>query len=363
MDANGEVVDSISLTTSEFGSYSGKFTLPSNLLNGQFTIHDNSTKSELRVAVEEYKRPKFFVDVAKPTGTFRLNDTISLIGTATSYAGNSINAAVVNYRVTRRAIIPLWTRAFSSRIWPPHRAEEMEIVNGTTETDATGKFIIRFPALPDLSISKDEHPVFHYEVIANITDINGETRTAVSSVEVAYQAMKLDLYIENSIHSDSLHQLKIAALNMNDSLIEADVKVTIHRLNNPSKIFRERYWEQPDQFIMSKEEYYSNFPHDIYSDETDMTKWAKGNSVTEMNVKTSPNDTAFSLQRVAAWEPGWYVFEATSKDKFNQVVTIKEFVQVYNTKLVSSFVSSNVTAVKKIAEPGDKIILFFFVEC
>ncbi len=39
---NNEVVDSIEcVTTNDFGSYSAKFTLPANLLNGDFRIEDD----------------------------------------------------------------------------------------------------------------------------------------------------------------------------------------------------------------------------------------------------------------------------------------------------------------------------------
>ncbi|MCP2937069.1 MG2 domain-containing protein, partial [Salmonella enterica subsp. enterica serovar Typhimurium] len=40
VDANGQKIDSLELTSNEFGSYSGKFNLPSNSLNGMFYIQD-----------------------------------------------------------------------------------------------------------------------------------------------------------------------------------------------------------------------------------------------------------------------------------------------------------------------------------
>ncbi len=79
-DPNEDAVDSLSLTTNSYGSYFGKFTLPNNLLNGEFTITDEETYSELRIRVEEYKRPKFSVEISKPSGTYRVNDTINVTG-------------------------------------------------------------------------------------------------------------------------------------------------------------------------------------------------------------------------------------------------------------------------------------------
>ena len=39
-DTNGEEVDSLELSTNEFGSYNGKFRLPENRLNGEFAIQE-----------------------------------------------------------------------------------------------------------------------------------------------------------------------------------------------------------------------------------------------------------------------------------------------------------------------------------
>jgi hypothetical protein len=66
---------------------------------------------------------------------------------------------------------------------------------------------------------------------------------------------------------------------MNDVFEKAQVNISIHKLTAPTRKFRNRYWQQPDQFVMSKEEYYKLFPYDIYSDENDITKWAREKKV------------------------------------------------------------------------------------
>ena len=43
--------------------------------------------------------------------------------------------------------------------------------------------------------------------------------------------------------------------------------LALPKYNRPTKIFRERYWDMPDQFTMSKNEYEGLFPYDIYKDE------------------------------------------------------------------------------------------------
>ena len=56
---------------------------------------------------------------------------------------------------------------------------------------------------------------------------------------------------------------------MNGEFEPANVKVTITKLKEEKRLIRNRYWERPDQFVMSKEEYIRNFPYDEYDNETD----------------------------------------------------------------------------------------------
>ena len=63
---------------------------------------------------------------------------------------------------------------------------------------------------------------------------------------------------------------------MNGEFEPANVKVTITKLKEEKRLIRERYWERPDQFVMSKEEYISNFPYDEYDNETDQRKLGEG---------------------------------------------------------------------------------------
>lgn len=336
-DANGQKVDSVSLTTNEFGSYHGKFTLPSNLLNGRFIMREKGTMSDIYLNVEEYKRPKFQVEIAQPTGTYRLGDTISVEGHALAFAGNNINGATVRYRVVRRSMVPMWMNSygFGRSIWPPRGREETEVVNGTVLTDANGKFTVKFRALPDNSIPQQQKPVFNYYVTADVTDGSGETRSGNTTVQVGYDALKLNVSVAELIDKDTAQRVVIVSTNMNDSFEASNVKLSVAKLLAPTRLFRERYWEQPDQFIMSKEEYYKLFPHDMYSDEIDKSKWKKEEPLFVAEVMTrgeTPVDVPF-----ATLQPGWYLFEAAATDKYGSQVTTKQYVQVIQDTLTGPF--------------------------
>ncbi|HEX4372739.1 MAG TPA: MG2 domain-containing protein, partial [Puia sp.] len=185
-DANQQKVDSLSLTTNDFGTYNGKFKLPENLLNGEFKITDDSTGNEQMFSVEEYKRPKFYVEYEKLKGTYHINDSIKITGSAKAYAGNNIDGADVKYRVVRQARYPypwLYSR------WGNPQTRSQEILHGEIKTNSDGKFFITFIAIPDKTIKKELEPVFEYSVTADITDINGETRSGETQVPVGYKAL------------------------------------------------------------------------------------------------------------------------------------------------------------------------------
>ena len=349
-DANYQKLAELIVTTNEFGSYKGSFRLPEGQMNGQFSLLDTVTNGTSNFNVEEYKRPKFFAEIQKPKGTYRVNDSIKVTGMAKAYAGNNIDGAKVSYRVVRKVRYPIWWGWGSYyKRFPGGNNEETEITNGETRTDAKGEFKIDFKALPDESVDKKNQPTFYYEVSADITDINGETRSGNTSVAVAYQALQLHIDMQEKIHGDSLKAFNIRSSNLNDIFEKAKVNVTFTKVKSPGKIFRNRYWEVPDQFTMSRDEYYSYFPHDVYKDEGKVQNWPLAEKFIDITDSTSEN-SKFKIQNLK-FDAGWYKIIATTKDKYGEDVRAEKFIQVPGEN--DEPVIVNVT--KATAEPGEKI--------
>ena len=66
-DVNGQEVERRKFRSNEFGSFSGTFTAPQGVATGRMTIQvDSGPNGSTGIRVEEYKRPKFVVDVEKP---------------------------------------------------------------------------------------------------------------------------------------------------------------------------------------------------------------------------------------------------------------------------------------------------------
>src|SRR5690606_20196476 len=89
-DANYQDIDSLRLTTNEYGSFSGTFRLPASGLNGNFSLYSKKENAAASFYVEEYKRPKFYAEYEPVKETYRVNDSITVTGFAKAYAGNNI---------------------------------------------------------------------------------------------------------------------------------------------------------------------------------------------------------------------------------------------------------------------------------
>lgn len=191
-DHNYQEVDHLDLVTNAFGSASGTFTAPSGQLTGAMTISCNQLDGSTSIRVEEYKRPKFKVELNPPQEEGRLDEEIELQGQAMAYSGAAIDGANVSYRVTREVsnYSSLWGAGYYYG-----SSNTVEIAHGLVSTDTEGKFSLRFIARPDRSIPKSNQPTFIYKVSVDVTDGTGETRSKSLSIQVGYVSMSLNIYI------------------------------------------------------------------------------------------------------------------------------------------------------------------------
>jgi hypothetical protein len=349
-DANYQIIDSAEVTTNDFGSFNGKFTLPQSVLNGIFQIVDKKGESNMSFSVEEYKRPKFYVAFEKVKDTYKVGDTVTISGNAKAYAGNNIDGAKVVYRVVRqpRFVYPwlFW------RSWQP-QADPMEIAHGGAVTDANGAFKISFPAIADKRIQPKLEPVFDYRIIADVTDINGETRSSEYIVSAGYKSLLLKLSVAEKLPLDSFKNISIRTENMNGEYQPSTVSVSIIKLLPEQRLIRGRYWEQPDQFIMNKEEFIGYFPNDEYQNEGDYKTWKNGEEVYS-NTDSTRVSSQFAVGRLHL-TAGHYQVIVTTKDKDGLEVKDLRHVELYDPKS-KGFTSPQYLWTKgsEAIEPGEK---------
>lgn len=349
-DVNSQKISELNLVSNEYGTFSGTFTAPVAGLTGQMTI--TNTYGSTYISVEEYKRPKFEVTFNPIKGSYKLNENVKVTGKAKAYSGSNIDGAEVKYRVTRTVIYPYWYYWYRS--YTPQKAA-IEIGNGVTKTDENGEYTIDFKAIPDFSVNKKYKPSFNYIIYADVTDINGETHSSQKTVTVGYTALMASVTIPSDVNKDEKNDYEIKTTNLSGEKEPAKGTITIYKLKQPDKIFRERLWNRPDKFLLKKDEYYSSFPYDIYDDENNMYKWDKDGKVMETIFDTE-KDSILKLTQLTAWKQGKYILELKTKDKYGEDVEAYSYFTVYSLK--EKNIAENAidwfTPIKIEGEPGEK---------
>ena len=353
-DANYQEIARQKVQTNEYGSYRGSFVIPNGRLLGRMSIYDKFGNQS--ISVEEYKRPKFKVVFEELKKEVFLNDRVVVHGRAKSYSGTPITNAKVSYRVVRKAEFPY--RYYSWSIPPITNKGEMEIARGITKTNAIGSFKIPFDAIPDLSISKESKPIFNYKIIAEVTDINGETQSRETFTKVGYQSLLLDLEMRSKWKLNQKETITIVTKNLNGTLIRAKGKLSLRPLKKQNRIIRKSHWSKVDQSLWKEEEFIKHFPHDAYSKEDQPQNREIEKRVWKSDFDTGKN-TKFQINTSPKWREGTYVLIATVVGSKGEKIEIKKFISLQSDKSIklSEPKALEVLLYKDNLQPGDSALI------
>lgn len=315
VNPNHEEVKTLSLTTNEFGSVSGEFMLPTSGLTGQYYLKSSFGeasglyRSRYYFSVEAYKRPKFEVSFTPVKGVFELGREVTVHGKAEAYSGADLSQAMVNYRVVRQPIYPYlpWWRQ------RPYQSP-VTLEQGTMQTTTDGEFEIEFTAIPDDEQQEqaDQPRTYRYRIVAEVTDVNGETHEAEQTLVVGDWRYELTLPIADKIELTKLDTLPIVTKNLNGKLVAAQGAITLTKINPPQRVLRDSPFPEMDMMTYDRDTFINYFPHLAYGAEYKKKNWKKGEVVLKQTFDTE--DSQGVAVDTKDWTPGYYRLKAAIVD-------------------------------------------------
>lgn len=325
-DANGKEVAKAQHQCNDYGAFSGSFTVPTGRGTGQMNLHVlNGPYGYAYFNVEEYKRPKFQVELVRPKEAARLGAEVVMTGKAAAYTGAAIGGAKVQWRVVREVRFPLWCW-WGRFCLPPGRGDSQNIAHGTAVTGTDGAFTIKFIAAPDLSVPEKTEPTFSFQVYADVTDSTGETRSDSQETRAGYTALQATVGADEWQTPEKPVEWSIATSSLDGEPQAARGTLKIHALKQPDKVVRAElrdhrsYWSHRS-YITQKSE--------PKPDPANPESWELAAVVAEQPFET---DATGKAKLTAPLKPGIYRAMLETKDRFGKTVTARHTVQVVDVK-------------------------------
>lgn len=200
-NANNKCIDSLQLSTDDWGNLSGTFCMPATCLPGHFSLRVQAPGvcGVVSFRVEEYKRPTFTVATTEPRADYAPGDTVQLCGKAQTYSGIPIAGARVQYRVSRS-------------VWGWRSSAPFEPQSGEVRTDSLGRF-----ALPVwLAAEADSHSPYsryYFRVSYAVTADNGETVQGEATLPLANRPARYTADLPPVVCKEQLPDFTVSLVN------------------------------------------------------------------------------------------------------------------------------------------------------
>ncbi len=320
VDANQREVAKSAHRTNDYGSFSGSFPAPQTGLTGEMNIIVRAGPSgRTTVRVEEYKRPKFRIELAAPNDSPKLGERVTITGKAVAFSGSAMSGCSVKWRVSRSTGF-----GFSPR----------NIARGVLETKADGSFSMEFKADQDSVFLGGADTLFTFQIEVDVTDTTGETRSESRSIRIGNLGLEAEISTDEWLPSGNPVRLKIQTKTLNDEGHAAEGKLRIFRLKQPETVVRRR------------------LPDDYQSRADDLSTWdAEEQLFTEVAFAT---DRSGKGSVPIALEAGPYRAVLETKDAAGKPVTAQTSLNVLNMdgKPLVARIPDILVAPKWEAEPG-----------
>ena len=229
-DPNGQQVAQDSIVTDDFGMASTSFVVPKDRIAGVYQLsirHEDAYLESTAIHVEEYKQPKFMVTINSNSGEVPMfGKEMTVKGMAASYNGVPVSGAKVKYTVHRSRMHRWWWRGYGP-------VEQSEVGTGEVSTAADGSFEVKFVPEPDSSVELSTKPCFEYTIEVDVTDINGESHPARTSMRVGFRNAFVSLK-NMKTELRTLDGLETEYIDLNGNPLPGKVDIRIERLKQPA---------------------------------------------------------------------------------------------------------------------------------
>lgn len=353
-DANYKSVFQQKFKSNDFGTFEGSFSLPSNGLNGVFTITING-KYVQSFRVEDYKRPQFEVKLEQPKQQFKVNDSVRVKGTAMALGGFAVSNAKAKFSVVRKTNYPWYVLRYM-----PFSQDEQKITDGTIDVNEKGEFEFLFKALPNLKSNPKNDPIFNYFVQVDVTDLSGETRTAQIQIPIGYKSLQLSNNLSDEIDlAQTPKKVNILAKNLSGEDVPTSVKITVSKLKHPQKTFVARPFNPAEFTTISATDFNQLFPQYAYKYENLIKNFPLDQQVYSTTIQAS-KDSISSASFFKNIVEGYYKVEMEGNDAFGQKVKTTQYISVINTAAKKPIVPITVKTktLKNTGKIGEKAALF-----
>ena len=181
-DPDGNVIETLPLTTNEWGSVSGRFVLPTGLKNGYFSIAVDDLRTDW-FRVDEFVLPAFTLQFDSIDQLYLPGDEIPVSGSLISYSGHNLTGARASLRVTLN----------NSQVYE----EEQDI-------GPDNRFFFAFPA----------QEAGYYKVWVRVVDGTGETQE-FSNGHYVTSYLRVQTRFPDAVDAEALGQKVITGKQLN----------------------------------------------------------------------------------------------------------------------------------------------------
>jgi len=347
-DSNDKLLLTKSFTTNEFGSFHGSFIIPQNVLAGNIKL--STRDGEIYVKAEDYKRPTFKVELADVKETYRFNDSVKVKGTVAAFSGYGLSQARVAYHITRTAnqVYTSYTSGYNNRYAyePP-----AEIAADTVMADSQGSFIIPFKAIAGNKLG--DYITYQYQVNVDATDASGETHSGNTLVTIGKRDIQLSARVPAYQFATDSAKIGVSLTTLNNQPLKGSIKVQVYALQSPGRMFKKRLWAIPDQYLLSKADYESQFPDFAYKNEDQYVNWLQGAQNLNTEAQSVPGkNTVVDLDALRKQASGVYRVIIKANAANGDTASVTHYITLLNKPAAPSSIANWVMPIVTNVKPG-----------